>query len=106
MWCDHTTTNDAKRPERPIAVTTHDIINKIHDVVMTDCRVKIYKIGDAMHISTESVFHILHDVVSIKKLSARWVPQLLTIDQKRNCVTTSEQCLLNAIQANFCVGTL
>ena len=29
----------------------------------------------------------------MRKLCARWVPRLLSIDHKRNCVTTSKNCL-------------
>lgn len=30
----------------------------------------------------------------MKKLYARWVPRLLTIDNKRGCVTMSKECLM------------
>lgn len=91
--CGRITTNDAERPGRPIEVTTEDIVNKIHDIVLADRRVKIRELAEAVHISTERVFHILHDILGMKKLSARWVPRLLTVDQKRKRVTTSEACL-------------
>lgn len=87
------TTNDAERPGRPIEVTTEAMVNKIHDIVLEDRRVKIREIADAMHISNERVFYVLHNILGMKKLSARWVPRLLTADQKRNRVTTSEECL-------------
>ncbi|KAL0860950.1 hypothetical protein ABMA27_009481 [Loxostege sticticalis] len=87
------TTNDAEHPGRPIEVTTEAMVNKIHDIVLEDRRVKIREIADAMHISNERVFYVLHNILGMKKLSARWVPRLLTADQKRNRVTTSEECL-------------
>lgn len=88
-----TTTNDAERSGRPIEVTTDDVVNKVHDIVLDDRRVKIREIAETVHISSERVFHILHNILSMKKLSARWVPRLLTADQKRYRATTSEQCL-------------
>ena len=36
---------------------------------------------------------ILHEQLGMKKLSARWVPRLLTVDHKRDRVTISKQCL-------------
>ena len=36
---------------------------------------------------------ILKDDLGMKKLSAKWVPCLLTIDHKRKRVTTSIECL-------------
>jgi len=43
--------------------------------------------------SKDLVGHILHAILGVSKLSARWVPRLLTSDNKRNRETTSEQCL-------------
>ncbi|KAL0901883.1 hypothetical protein ABMA27_007038 [Loxostege sticticalis] len=68
-------TNDAERPGRPIEVTTEAMVNKIHDIVLEDRRVKIREIADAMHISNERVLYVLHNILGMKKLSARWVPQ-------------------------------
>jgi len=43
--------------------------------------------------SKDRVGHILHEILGMRKLSARWVPRLLTPDNKLNRETTSEQCL-------------
>ena len=37
--------------------------------------------------------NILHEYFGMKKLSAIWVPRFLTVDQKRNRVIISKQCL-------------
>lgn len=46
--CGHMSTNDTERPRRPNEVTTEEMINKIkervnktHDIVLDDCRIKI-----------------------------------------------------------------
>ena len=54
---------------------------------------KVRKIAKIAFISTERVVNILHTHLSMKKLCARWVLQLLTIDQKRIRVTTLEKNL-------------
>ena len=41
----------------------------------------------------ECVGYILHEELDTKKLCARWVPRLLTSDQKRTRMKISEQCL-------------
>ena len=43
--------------------------------------------------SSEWSYHILTEELGMKKLSARWVPRLLTQDQKHIRVQMSEQCL-------------
>ncbi|EDW34924.1 GL14096 [Drosophila persimilis] len=35
----------------------------------------------------------MHEVLDMRKLSARCLPRLATPENKRNCETTSEQCL-------------
>lgn len=91
--CGRTSTVDADRPGRPVEVTTPEMITKIHDIVLNDRRVKVREIADIVSISDERVRNILHSYLEMKKLSARWVPRLLTVDQKRTRVTISEECL-------------
>ena len=84
---------DEKRPGRPIEVTTEDMVNKIHDIVLADRRVKIREIANIVKISTERIQNVLHETLGMRKLSARWVPRLLTLEHKRNRMTTSKHCL-------------
>ncbi|QQP58373.1 Putative mariner transposase [Caligus rogercresseyi] len=91
--CGRTSTIDAERSGRPVEVATPETIQKNHDMVLADRRLKVREIVEAIGISNGSVVSILKDHLAMKKLSARWVPRLLTIDHKRNRVTTSMECL-------------
>jgi histone-lysine N-methyltransferase SETMAR len=62
-------------------------------MVLDDRRMKVREIAETIGISKESVGHILHKELNMKKLCARWVPSLLTADQKRTRIKISEQCL-------------
>jgi len=53
----------------------------------------VREIAESICISKESVGYILHEELDMKKLCARWVPRLLTADQKRTRMKISEQCL-------------
>jgi [histone H3]-lysine36 N-dimethyltransferase SETMAR len=44
-------------------------------------------------ISKERVGHIVHEYLDMQKLCAKWVPRVLTIDQKQQRVDDSEQFL-------------
>ncbi|KAG5348048.1 SETMR methyltransferase, partial [Acromyrmex charruanus] len=70
----HTFTCDAPRSGCPIEAATPQIIDKVHDIVLTDRRVKV-------GISYGTVISILHEQLGMKKLSARWVQRLLTVDR-------------------------
>ncbi|XP_029167068.1 uncharacterized protein LOC114937661 [Nylanderia fulva] len=65
-------------------VTTEDNVTKIHDLVLADRRLKVREIAETVGISKDRVGYILHEILGMKKLSARWVPRLLTPDNKRN----------------------
>lgn len=72
--CGRTSRNDAERPGRPKLVTTEDMVNKIHDIVLDDPKVKLREIVEILHISHGRVCNILHEHLGIQKLFARWVP--------------------------------
>ena len=86
-----TSTTDEQRPGRPVEVSSIEMINKVHDLVLSDRRVKVREIVEAIGISQGTIFSILHEKLGLKKISARWVPRLLTADNKRirvlNCKT-------------------
>ncbi|KAG5345605.1 GVQW3 protein, partial [Acromyrmex charruanus] len=86
-------TCNAPRSGRPIETTMPEIIDKVHDIVLTDRRVKVRELIEATGISHGTVISILHEQLGMKKLSARWVPRLLTVDHKRDRVMVPKQCL-------------
>jgi hypothetical protein len=53
----------------------------------------VREIAETIDISKERVRYILHEELDTKKLCARWVPSLITADQKRTLMNISEQCL-------------
>ena len=57
----HTSTKDEHRSGRPVEVTTPEMIDKIHDIVLSDRRIKVREIVDATGISQGTVFSILHE---------------------------------------------
>ena len=91
--CTRTNTETIPSPGRPIGITTPEMINKIHDFVLNDPKVKVREISEIVSMLTERVVNILHTHLYMRKLCARWALWLFTIDQKRIRVTTSEQNL-------------
>ena len=62
-------------------------------MIMEDCRLKVLEIAKAVGMSSERVYHILTEELGMKKLSARWILLLLTLDHRRTTVEMSEQSL-------------
>ena len=81
--------------DAPKTATTEDNVKmkKIHDLVLTNRRLKVRKIAETVGIPRNYVGHILHEILDMRKLSARWVSRFVISDNKRNRETTSEQCL-------------
>ena len=71
-----------ERSGRPKTATTDENIGKVHQMVLDDRRIKVREIADVMNMSKERVCQILNQHLGMRKLSARWVPCLLTVNYK------------------------
>ena len=84
---------DAPRPGRPKTVTTPDIIDQIHHLILEDSGSSAKLIDEQLGISRQWVGPIIHEDLDMRKLSAKWVPKCLNADQKRQRCQSSEQHL-------------
>jgi len=91
--CGHTSLEDDPCEGHPKSATSSEIIEQVHLMVLADWRMKVREIAETIGISKECVGYILHEELDMKKLCARWVPRVLTADQKPTCMKISEQCL-------------
>lgn len=66
---DRISTKDENRSGRPVEVVTHEMIDKIYDMVLSDRRIKVREIAEATGISQGTVFSILHEKLGVKKIS-------------------------------------
>ena len=55
--------------------TAEDNMKKIYDLLLADRRLKVREIIETVGISKDCVGHILHEILGMRKLSARWVFQ-------------------------------
>jgi len=82
IHCDFSTC-DAPRPGRPKTVTTPEIIDQIHEPILEDRRISAKSIPQQLGISPERDGSIIPEDLDMRKLSAKWVPKCLNMDQKR-----------------------
>lgn len=73
---------DDPRSGRPLEATNSEMCDKVEAMVLEDRRMKVSTIATALGISEPSVLTILHEKLGMNKVSARWVPRLLTPEQK------------------------
>jgi len=72
-------------------MTTPEIIDQIHELILEDRRVSAKSIAEQLGISLERIVSILHEDLDMRKLSAKWVPKCLNVDQKRQRCQSSEE---------------
>ena len=78
---------ESEKPSgRPVSVSVPENVKAIHDMIMEDRLISVlqYK-STAMYlrISRERVGAIIHNDLEMRKLAAKWIPKLLTAEQKR-----------------------
>lgn len=88
-----TDTNDAERSGRPNEAVVEENIEKTLKIIMGDRKVKLREIADILKISEGSVFTIIHDHLGMRKLFSKWVPRILTPEQKQQRIEDSKSCL-------------
>jgi len=74
-------------------VTTPEIIDQIHELILEDCWISTKSIAEQLGISREQVGFIIHEDLDMQKLSTKWVPKCLNADQKHQWCQSSEQLL-------------
>ena len=76
-----TSLEDEARSGLPLDATDEEMCKKVRDLVYCDRRIQVEEIAQALGISHSSVSTILHDLLGMRKLTARWVPKSLSDEQ-------------------------
>ena len=80
---DEFSTCDAPRAGRAKTVTTPEITDQIHGLILEDRWISGKSIAEQLGISRERDGSVIHEDLDIRKLSVKWVPKCLKADQKR-----------------------
>ena len=86
-------TCDAPCPGRPKTVTTPEIIDQNHKLILEDRRISAKSKAEQLSISRERVGSIMHEDLDMRKLSAMWVPKCPNADEKLQRCQNSAQIL-------------
>ena len=86
-------TCDAPHPGQPKTVTTPEINDQIHELILEDSRILAKSIAEQLGILRERVGSIICEYFDMRKLSLKWVQKCLNADQKHHWCQLSEQLL-------------
>jgi len=81
------------RPGRPSTSTDDDHVDRVRAVIRGNRRLTVREFADEMGISIGSWHQILTEKLQMPRVSAKFVPRLLTDDQKEDRVETSQELL-------------
>lgn len=95
--CGRETLEDEPGRGRPETSTTLEMVEKVEKLVLEDRRIHVDTIARELKISYGSVESILHDHLHMNKVSARWVPRMLTPMQRAERVRISREHLDRAV---------
>ena len=83
---------NAPKSGRPKSAPRKEIVFKIKEIIEGDARFTVHDIARKVGISLSTV-HLLKKHLKVRKISARWVPHLLTDEQKRQRVKSAKKLL-------------
>ena len=84
---------DDPRSGGPVFATTDENVKMVEKLVLEDARIKINSLVKITKLSVGTIHSILHDFLNLSKVSARWVPRMLTPLQKQTRIECSKQFL-------------
>ena len=73
-------TSDVPRPGRSKTVTTLEITDQIHQLLLEDCRILAKSIAEQLGISQELVGSIIHKDLDMQKLSTKRILKCLNVN--------------------------
>ena len=73
---------------RPVKATSEEMCQKLESLILADRRMNVSRLAEDTGISTGAVWTIIHEKLDMSKVSARWVPRMLSPFQK----DTRRQC--------------
>ena len=80
-------------PRRPRTSVTPETTEQVEQLILNNRRIAVREISEEVGISIGSAEHIIHQELGFSKVSARWVPRLLTDEQKEKRVDVCQQLL-------------
>jgi len=83
------------RPGRISTSTNDDHVNRVRAVISGNSRLTVRELADEIGIGIGSCHEIFTEKCQMRRVSAKFVPRLLTDDQKENRAEISQELLAN-----------
>ena len=91
---------DDPRPGCPADVIRQEMTDRVERLVLNNRRIKVAELASECGISNGSVYTLIHEHLSMSKVSARWVSRNLNMQDRQQRVELSQE-LLEVYNENF-----
>ena len=85
---------DDPRPGHLADVISQEMIDRVERLVLNNRRIKVAKLASKCGISNGSVYAIIHEHLGMSKVSARWVPRNLNMQDHQQSVESIQELLV------------
>jgi histone-lysine N-methyltransferase SETMAR len=96
-----TSVDDDEHSGRLSTSTTPENIPQVHNAILADRRRTIHDVCEIVGLSYRAVQCILADNLNMRRISAKFVPRLLSDDQKAHCVSACRELKQATDDPNF-----
>ncbi|PNF41749.1 hypothetical protein B7P43_G03429 [Cryptotermes secundus] len=91
-----TSVDSEPRSGRPSTSRNENVIEQVRTLVMEDCHITVRELANEIGVSIGSVHSILTEDLGRRRVSAKFVPKLLTMEQKHRRLEIAQDMLDNA----------
>ena len=103
-WRGRESMEDYELPWHPNEATIDENILLVHSLIMCDRRRSLHDIAKQIGVSFGAAQSILTHISGMFKVSARWVPRMMTKDQKKSRLFLSISCIsMKMTLRNLCL---
>ncbi|XP_011859147.1 PREDICTED: putative uncharacterized protein FLJ37770 [Vollenhovia emeryi] len=85
--------NDEERAGRPSTSITDENIDEVKKIVLANRRITVREVAKDLNISISSCHSIFTNDLGMRRVAAKFVPKLLTIDQKQHRINIATELL-------------
>ncbi|UYV76679.1 hypothetical protein LAZ67_14001721, partial [Cordylochernes scorpioides] len=85
--------NDEERAGRPSTSTTDENINEVEKMILANRRITVREVAEDLNISIGSCHSIFINDLGMRRVAAKFVPKLLTCDQKQHRMNIANEML-------------
>lgn len=91
-----TSVDSEPRSGRPSTSRNETVIEQVRTLVMEDRRITVRELANEIGVSIGSVHSIFTEDLGMRRVSAKFVPKLLTMEQKKRRLEIAQDMLDNA----------